>query len=269
MALKAVVDSLDEIDEKFHELYEEREGKFYLKRIEGLVTSADVTRVQTALTNEKNAHKATKTKLASFGELDPEETRAALDRIPELEAAAEGKLDEGKLTQMVEGRLRAKVAPIERERDRLRQENTALQGEIEGFKASDRSRRIGDSVLKAAQKMKVRVEAHDDVIAAADRIFELDDTGTVVAKDNVGVTPGVSPEVWLTDIQSKKPHWWGESVGGGASGGQGRTNTGENPWKRDSWNVTKQGQIIRQDPRKAEQLAKAAGTKVGGARPSK
>jgi hypothetical protein len=42
-----------------------------------------------------------------------------------------------------------------------------------------------------------------------------------------------------------------------------------NPWTADNWNMTEQGKIYTSDPSRAEQLAKAAGTTVGGPRPAK
>ena len=36
MSLKAVVDNLDGVDEKYHDLYEEKDGKFVLLPIEGM-----------------------------------------------------------------------------------------------------------------------------------------------------------------------------------------------------------------------------------------
>jgi len=40
-----------------------------------------------------------------------------------------------------------------------------------------------------------------------------------------------------------------------------------NPWKAETWNVTEQGNIVRTDRARADKLAAAAGTKVGGLKP--
>ena len=64
---------------------------------------------------------------------------------------------------------------------------------------------------------------------------EIQDKGLIaprITRDNVGVTPGIDPAVWLSEIQAKRPHWWGEMVGTGA-----------------------------------EQMAKSAGTFIGGGKP--
>jgi hypothetical protein len=38
--------------------------------------------------------------------------------------------------------------------------------------------------------------------------------------------------------------------------------TDDNPWKKETWNLTKQGRIIREDPEKAKALKAAAGIKT-------
>lgn len=269
--LIAIVENLDNVEEKYHDLYEERDGKFHLKRIDGLVTSADVTRVQSALNSEKAAHRDTKSKLIEFSSLGKvDELREKLDRFPELEEAARGKIDETKLNTLVDQRLRAKVAPIERERDQFKTRVSELESENIALKGEGRTRTVKDEVLKAASKLKVRSDAIEDVLLYAERLFDLEDgTNSVVAKDNVGITPGISAEVWLTEMQNKKPYWWGETQGGGASGSRAGGQSVVNPWKADTWNMTQQGLMVRQDPKKAEQLAKAAGTRIGGPKPSK
>ena len=45
MGLKAVVDGLNDIEEPFRPLYQERNGKFELNGVEGMRTQADVDRL--------------------------------------------------------------------------------------------------------------------------------------------------------------------------------------------------------------------------------
>lgn len=130
---------------------------------------------------------------------------------------------------------------------------------------------IADAVRSAVGKSKgFQSSAVEDAITLAERVLEIDDSGNVVTKDGVGVTPGVGADVWLTEIQSKRPHWWGETIGGGASGNRGGASGygGNNPWSHDHWNLTEQGRILTTDRKKAEQLAKSAGTSIGGKRPA-
>jgi hypothetical protein len=266
MALKSVVDSLEGIPEALQTEYVEKNGKYELQ-VEGMKTQADIDRLQSALTKERGDHKAVKDRLGLLGDRKIEDVLTALDRIPELEAASGGALDENKLNELVEGRIKSRLAPIERERDQLK---TAL-GEkdqlIEGYTVKERTRMIHDAVRSAANASKVLPEALDDALMLAERSFEVTEDGKVVTKDGVGVTPGIEAGVWFTDLQAKRPHWWGPSQGGGAGGNRGGAAGGTNPWSAENWNMTEQGKILTADRSKAEQLAKAAGTSIGGPKP--
>lgn len=266
--LKAILDSLEGVEPHFHSLYTERNGKFELTGIEGVKTQADIDRLQTALTKERNDHKTLKDRVSLFGDRKPEDIIAALDRIPELEAAAKGNLDEGKLNEIVEGRIKSRLAPIERQAQTLQQQLSEANASLEMLRAKDSLRIITDAVRGAASKLKVVDSAVEDVTLLAERLFTIDETGAVVTKDNVGVTPGISADVWLTDMQAKRPHWWGPSQGGGAGGNRGGGSGVTNPWSKDSWNLTEQGRIYKENSSKAEQLAKAAGTTIGGPKPA-
>jgi hypothetical protein len=268
MALKTIYDNQDDIPEQYRDLFTERNGKWELTGIEGIKTPADVERVQTALNKERDEHKKTKDKLALFNDLDPEEVHAQLDRLPELEAAAGDKLDEAKIEEIVEGRIRTKLAPVERERDRAIKERDEAKAEADTARNEIRSRDIKSKVMDAAVKGKVVDTALDDVIMLAERVFEVNEDGTVTAKDGMGVTPGVDPAAWLQEMQERRPHWWPASEGGGAGGGGGGGSSTKNPWKKDQWNMTEQGRLFRENPENAERLAKLAGTTVGGPMPA-
>lgn len=268
-SLAATVDNLDGVPEALHGFYVERDGKFHLQ-VTGLPTQANVTRLEEALRKERNDHKTTKDQLnliTNNGTRKPEEIIADLDRIPELEAG-QGQIDEDKINTIVESRVRTRVAPVERERDQLRGQVAEKDKLIEGFEASERTRKIHDKVREDGVKAKLLPEAMDDALLLADRIFEVTEEDRVVTKDNVGVTPGIEPSVWFTDIQKTKPHWWGPSSGGGASGNRGGGgDSTTNPFTHENWNLTEQGRLVQTDRPKAEQMARAAGTTIGGQRP--
>lgn len=269
MAYKAILDSLDDIPEHLHELYTERNGKFELTGFEGIRTQADVDRLQSSLTKERNDHKSAKDKLGVFASLgDLDEVRTKLDRFPELEAAAAGKLDDAAIDKLVTARLTTKLAPVERERDTLKGRVSELEGTVQSFTLKERTRMIHDAVRTAAVATKVLDTAAEDVLLIAERIFEVGDDGKVTAKEGVGCTPGIEPHVWLAEQQTRRPHWWPTSIGGGGKAGNGNAG-GANPWTHDAWNVTEQNRIYRESSTRAEQLAKSAGTKIGGMKPAK
>lgn len=267
MALKAVVDTLDGLPEDVKSEYTERNGKFELQ-VEGMKTQADVDRLTSALTKERGDHKATKEKFSSLADLDLAEVHAKLDKYPELEAAAAGKLDEKQLDTLVEGRIKTRLAPLERELGTVKKSLAEKDEMISQFTAKERQRKISKAVASAAKKSGLQDTAIDDAILLGERVFELNEDGSVTAKENVGCTPGVDPTVWFTEMQTKRPHWWGPSQGGGAGGNRGNGGGGTNPWTHDNWNMTEQGKIVRENPARAEQLAKSAGTTIGGRKPA-
>lgn len=269
MAFKMVLDSLDGLPEDVAKEYAERDGKFHIQ-VEGMKPPEEFTRLQTSLTAARTDAQNLKSKLSLLGDRKVEDVVAALDRIPELEAAAEGKLDEDKLNNLVEGRIKTRLAPLERERDTLKNERDELKGRVEQFEGKEKLRTIHDHVRAAAKESGVLETAIEDALLLADRVFELSDDGKVVVKDNSGFSAGLQPKDWFGDLQTKRPHWWGASQGGGAGGNrQGGGGAEANPWSHDGWNMTKQGEIFRKDSARAEQLAKAAGTTIGGGKPPK
>ena len=267
MPINLSYDKEDDIPEAHRELFTEKDGKWLLTGVVGMKTQADIDRVNEALRKEKNDHKATKDKFSSLADLDIDDVLAKLDKYPELEAAAGGKIDEAKLNELVETRLRTKVAPIERQLAQANQKLADATKSIEGYQAKERTRAIHDAVRSAATAAKLRPEAIEDALLYGERLFDVGEDGVVTAKDNVGVTPGIEPSVWLTEMQTKRPHWFGESAGGGARGGNGGGSGGNNPWAKGHWNMTEQGRIYRESPQRAEQLAKSAGTTIGGPQP--
>jgi hypothetical protein len=131
----------------------------------------------------------------------------------------------------------------------------------------EKQRLIHDAVRSAAIASKMIDTAVDDALTLAERMLTITDDGKVVTKEGVGVTPDSDPTVWLSEIQTKRPHWWPMSQGGGARGSGGGGGGVTNPWKASSWNLTEQGRILREDEARADRMAAAAGTTVGGPKP--
>lgn len=267
MALKAILDTIDDLPEDIKKEYVEKNGKFELQ-VEGMKTQADVDRLQGALTKERNDHKVVRERLGLLGDRKIEDVLQILDRVPELEAAAAGKLDETKLNELVEGRIKTKLAPVEREKGQLAQRVQELSGIVEQYQTKDKVRNIHDAVRDAVGRAQgFQSSAVEDALLYAERMLEINEEGRVVTRDGVGVTPGVDAAVWLTEMQTKKAHWWGPSQGGGAGGNRNGGGAGGNPWSAEGWNMTEQGRILKENRSRAEQLAKSAGTSIGGPRP--
>lgn len=276
MALKAVIDNLDDVDENLRGEYKETKdpktkATIYVLDLEGYDALPATRALKDESARNRIAARDAKVKLDGFSALgDLEEVQAQLARLPELEAMAEGKVDDSKINVIVESRVKAKLAPVERERDQLKTRVGELETENNGLKGAERTRVIHDAARAAIRKSQgFQATAEEDVLLYAERMLEVDEDGRVVTKDGNGVTPGLDAALWLQEMQPKKAHWWGPTVGGGAGGNRfGAAGGGANPFSHEHWNVTEQGNVVKSDRRRAEQLAKQAGTTIGGKRPA-
>lgn len=279
MVMKTVLAALDEVDEVLREHYVEqvnpttKKPEFVLS-IEGSIDPLPPVKI---LKSENAALRVKATDfekkyglLKVFEGMNHEEITATLARVAELEAAHGGKIDDKKIDELVNGRLQGKLAPVQRELDTTKAENTTLKAQVEANTTRERQRSIADAIREAATTTKMEPSAVEDAILQAERVMNVSDEGVVTTKDNIGILPGLDVKSWLIDVmQPKRPHWWGPSQGGGSRGnpgGQGG-DTGNNPWTAAHWNMTEQGRIVNTDFKKAERMAVQAGTTIGGMKP--
>ena len=155
MKLKAIVASLTDVPAEFHVLYTERNGQFEMTGVDGMKTQADIDRIQVSLVKERNDHKALKDKVGTLGR-PIEEIIPILDKVPELEAAAKGNIDEGKIN------VGCKVKVLDMEYDEEMDfqlvgstEANSLQGKISNESP------VGKALIGAKQGDVVDVELAD------------------------------------------------------------------------------------------------------------
>jgi len=275
MKLKLKYDSQEDIPDGYADLFTEKDGVWHLTGVEGMKTSEDTEKLSKSLREERAAHKKTKDKLAKLGgdDVDIDEVVSSLDELEDLRARIEagegGKVDEKKLEELVEARLKRELRPIERERDQLKSRNQELEGETKQLRTTINNGTIENRLRELATKENVIGSAMDDIVFMGTHLFEVAEDGAIVAKEGArGVEAGITPDVWLGDMKEKRPHWWPQSQGGGAGGGRDGVGGGPNPWSAKGWDIDAQGALIRQDRPKAERLAKAAGSHIGATKPA-
>lgn len=66
----------------------------------------------------------------------------------------------------------------------------------------------------------------------------------------------------LKPMKEASPHLFKTQQGGGYSPAGGGNPPAGNPFAKDSWNMTEQGKLFRENPAQARQLAAAAGVKL-------
>lgn len=275
MKLKLSYNSQEDIPNGYEALYTEKDGKWVLTGIEGMKTQEDITRLSESLRKEREDHKKVKDILAKLGgpDLDADALVEKLDEYEELKLRVEsgegGKIDDKKVEELVEQRVQRRLAPVERERDRLKTRNTELENENGTLKGTITRGTVESELRRHATEGKVVTSALDDILDIGANIFEVAEDGAVVTKQGLRNVPaGITPDVWLSDMKEKRPHWWPASQGGGAGGSGGGNGTGVNPWTKDNWSIEAQAQLVRTDPGKADRLAKAAGVHVGAMSPA-
>jgi len=278
--LKTFYDAKEDIPEGFESLYTEKDGKWLLTGVQGVKTQADVDKVTEALRKERNDHKIVKDKLTTFDGIDPEEHHTLVTTLEETKAQLEavkkdGTFDEAKLEPIIQARVKQFVAPVERDKASLQKQLDAEKAKVAAketetaeLQRTITTGQVERTIRDAAVQAKVLAPAVSDVVMRGSRLFELTDDGRVITKDGMGVTPGLTPQEWLKDEIDKSPHWWPASVGGGSSGSSGSrggTYAGaNNPWSKEGWNMTKQGELIKKlGMDKAAEVAALVGAKIG------
>lgn len=248
MSLNYIHDKLEDIPTEYQGLYSERGGKYVLTGIAGIKTQADVDAMARARDHEKNTANGYRARLdkvhfkgKSFAEMGDDEfgkAVEALDKYDELEASA-GKVDDEKINQIVESRVKTKVAPIERERDTLRNQLGESTKKNEDYATRERNRQIRDAARKAAIEFKggkILTAAMDDMESLAERMFDVGEDGSTTVRPDNGFTPGLSPAEFMVELAQKRPHWFEGSEGGGAKGGKAGTNpNGKKTITRAQW----------------------------------
>jgi hypothetical protein len=289
MALKDVYDDIEEIEETYRPLYEEKDGKHQLKVSlfdpEAFTGRAGIKRLKEEAGGYRVKLKDTKTALDSYSALGTlDELKEKLEKYPELEAAAQagGSKSAEAVNKQVETRLGTEKTKWEREIAPKLAEAERANKLVQHYEQAQQAQAVRDAVMKSInefKKGKLDPGAIEDALMYADRHFQAEterdeETGllkivSVRTKEGVGVTPDVDPDVWLLEMLGRKGHWLQGSEGSGANGTTrgGNVDLTGNPWTYEGWNTGKQAEIVRADRKKADDLAKRAGTSVGGLRP--
>lgn len=274
MELELVYESADAIPAGMESLYTERDGKFHLTGVKGMKSQGDIERLNTALAKERSDHKKTKEALKAFeGISDPAQVVAELAELAnlreQLEASEKGKLTKEQIDTLVAERVKRETAAKDRQIETLTIERDNARSEIVRMDTEIKRTKIHDAVRRECTEANILGSAIEDVLMYAERNFEVADDGAIVAREGInGIAPGTVPKDWLTDMKTARPHWWARSEGGGATGGKSVGGVPNNPWTKEHWNLTAQGNYLKTNGRdKAEAAAKAAGSKVGATAP--
>lgn len=149
-----------------------------------------------------------------------------------------------------------KISELEKKIRQLERENAALTVRAE--------------LQPMAWAAGVRAEALDDVLNRAERNFNVGENRKLTAKDS-----GYGPDQWIKELRKTASHLFTEAGTGSGNEPEERSRlprefTGlNNPWSKQSWNLTRQGQVFQlHGEAVAERLAELAGVKFGAVKPA-
>ena len=258
MAIKAIVDDLDSVEETIRPLYEEQNGKYVLQ-VEDFKRHPAFEALTASLNRIGRDKRAADEKLASLEERFsglPEDFDA--DTYAALEARAAGqdpaKVDE-RLAKQREADAKKMEAEVAKREARLSKMEAAL-----------RKTKVDDGLNRALIEAGVSREYLSLAKAYLKeqgkiRLVEDDDDFEVFADDGIDERTPLTKFVgdW---VSNEGKHLVPKPTGGNASGGTGQRFT-ENPFDTKGGtikpNMTKMQEAIEANPEKARQMAIAAG----------
>lgn len=261
MALKVVVETLDDLDEATKALYKEQTigGKpMFVLDVEGIEAHPTITNLKTAFERVKKDKKELGDKVTAFEERFegvPDEFNA--EAYEALKAQAEGK-EPQKTDEAVAG-VRAQLekkhqTEIQKKDERINVLTSALQNSL-----------VDDRLTAALVENNVAKEYLPAVRAlikskGVAKLHEEEGKFGAVVETDVGPSD-ISQFVkdWASSEEGKS--FIKAPAGGGAGGGRG-ADLKDNPWDNSNGkkpNLTKQQELIQANPEKARQFAQAAG----------
>jgi len=248
MALKTKFKTREEIPAELQPHYIEQAGEWVLDH-DGKAKLDEFRQNNITLTNQ----------LKRFDGIDPDAVRQLADDKRKLEEAQQ--LKAGEVDKVLEARLKTARADWDKTHGVVVAERDALTGRLTAIQ-------IDQAVVSEATKRGLRPTALTDITARArmtfklvngvPQAFEADGQTARMGKD--GTSPMTLAE-WVDALVSDAPHLFEANAGSGAagsgSGGAGNRSV-KNPFRKESFNLTEQMKIQKNDPQLAARLKAAA-----------
>lgn len=218
MALKLILDSLDDISDELKNMYVESDGKFKLD-VDGI---EDTKGLKSALEKERAAAREARDALKKFDGIDPTKTRefmAKFENDEEAQLIANGKIDE-----VFQKRTEKYHTEVERQKKELADKITAAESKANAF----RDRVLDDAIRAAASKFPdLHSSAIEDALLKMRKDFTLDENGNAVQLNSDGTIvtgkDGKTPYSPIEEFEASKvtkPHWWKVSNSGSSATGK-------------------------------------------------
>lgn len=280
MALKTIIESLDEVDESLREYYKEQTVKLpdgktktvLALDLEAVDSHPGIATLRNAFERQKadNAKlKADNAELKTKVEALPDGITAdEITRLQAFEAEAKKNADadpEKKRAHETEIQSFKNMHQQELARANKKAETVAAEKDAIIAKKDAEIRRllIEDGLTKALTEAGVKPEflkASKAMLSKSVKVVEHEGEYSAVVDTELGDAP-VTEFVgqWAKSDEGK--HFIAAPKGSDAPGSGGINPKEPNPFSKAHWNMTLQGKVMTADPQKADRLAKAAGHK--------
>lgn len=269
MTLKVAYDTKEDIPEGYLEAYSQKDGKWTLQA-EGIKTQEDVDRAMDAMRKQKDLRIDAERDLAKFKEVDLEKWEKVKDLDPDADPG--------------QGLTPEKVREIEETfRTKYAKKETELQSKIDSAekKAKDY---VKDSWIRKMLSEKFGFESPrrlndfirgmgDDldpdfraIRKAIDSLKVAEENGSFkVIGGDIGDSEGAKESLEAIAKSDIAKHYMPapENSGGGSNNKHREGSDNQvNPYKEDSWNLTNQAKIEKDNPALAKKQAAEAGVEI-------
>lgn len=177
--------------------------------------------------------------------------------------------ENGKDINKAKGDLEDVQGELKKAKETIKERDRQLEGlkDIDVEKLNDTIETLKEENKEAAKKHEQELKdiklTNAIKLAIAGKVFDEDMAASLFDKNKLvltddGKVAGLNEQLesikkdksFLFKTDKVEPHY--NPAGGGAP-------TGKNPWAKDSFNLTEQGNLIKSDPAQAKELAAAAG----------
>jgi hypothetical protein len=248
MALKAIVENIEDVPEAVRDYYKQSGDSYVLDVDDSIREHPQTKELKNALDGEREKRKKLveeRDKLKKIADNVPEDFDP--EEYERLKANGEGGEDVQKKVE--EAR--------ERERKRWEKKLNDLQAERDDLASKYKGTRTQTELKDALNQVNVAPHLR----RAAERLWsyevQLDDDGNIVTQDGTPLPDAVKE--WAETDEGKYFVAAPANGGGGAPGGRANGQAKDNPFSKEGWNLTRQMELSRQDPEKAKRLKAEAG----------
>ncbi len=240
MALKAVLENLDGLDEALHALYTKTDTGGFVLDLDGIDDHPATKGLKVVMEDQKKKTKEATAKaketaeaLKKFDDLDPEAAREALKKVQELEDGQ--RMDQGEFKTLLEERITEATGKVERtfaaKLTELQTSNDSLTERADGAVQELSRHKVGAAITQAALDRGVRKSLLRHLQRDATEVFSVrdgeigawdkDDGPRLDSKGSV-----MTPDSYVTDYLTDNPDFAEPNSGSGAPGGGDRGGSG-------------------------------------------